>query len=146
MNEQAKVAGAPRAAPVKTLRGKQRYKAGVLEYKRMGYWEPDYRHKDTDLIALFRVMPQDAVDSIEAAAGAGQVPPGLWRALYPPLRFRGLARLGIGPLSFIVNRPVQEPGFRLLRQEVEGRNLRYTTHADASELPEGKRYNSATKR
>ena len=49
-------------------------------------------------------------------------------------------------LSFIVNRPVQEPGFRLDRQEVEGRNLRYTTHAYASELPEGKRYNGAPKR
>lgn len=42
-------------------------------------------------------------------------------------------------LSFIVNRPVREPGFRLDRQEGEGRNLRYTTHAYASELPEGKR-------
>jgi ribulose-bisphosphate carboxylase small chain len=48
-------------------------------------------------------------------------------------------------LSFIVNRPAQEPGFRLDRQEAEGRNLRYTTHAYASELPEGKRYNGAAK-
>ena len=30
-------------------------------------------------------------------------------------------------LSFIVNRPTQEPGFRLIRQEGEGRNVRYTT-------------------
>ncbi|MGC1180407.1 MAG: ribulose bisphosphate carboxylase small subunit [Methyloceanibacter sp.] len=49
-------------------------------------------------------------------------------------------------LSFIANRPVQEPGFRLERQEGEGRNLRYTTHAYVSELPEGKRYNGAAKR
>ena len=48
-------------------------------------------------------------------------------------------------LSFIVNRPPQEPGFRLDRQEGEGRNLRYTTHAYAAELPEGKRYNGAGK-
>ena len=25
-----------------TVRGKDRYKAGVMEYKKMGYWEPDY--------------------------------------------------------------------------------------------------------
>ena len=25
-----------------TVRGKDRYKSGVLEYKKMGYWEPDY--------------------------------------------------------------------------------------------------------
>lgn len=74
------------------------------------------------------------------------MPRALWRPLYPPLRLRRLARLGIDWLSFIVNRPVQEPGFRLDRQEVEGRNLRYTTHAYASELPEGKRYNGAPKR
>jgi ribulose-bisphosphate carboxylase small chain len=49
-------------------------------------------------------------------------------------------------LSFIVNRPVQEPGFRLNRQEGEGRNIRYTTHAYAAELPEGRRYNGAVKR
>ena len=30
-------------------------------------------------------------------------------------------------LSFIVNRPKQEPGFRLERHEVNGRNIRYTT-------------------
>jgi ribulose-bisphosphate carboxylase small chain len=30
-------------------------------------------------------------------------------------------------LSFVVNRPSQEAGFRLERQEIEGRKLRYTT-------------------
>ena len=24
-----------------TIRGKDRYKSGVMEYKKMGYWEPD---------------------------------------------------------------------------------------------------------
>ena len=42
-----------------TVRSKDRYKAGVMEYKKMGYWEPDYEPKDTDIIALFRVTPQD---------------------------------------------------------------------------------------
>src|SRR5262249_60658819 len=53
-----------------TLRGKDRYKSGVMEYKRMGYWEPDYEPKDTDVIALFRVTPQDGVDPTEACAAA----------------------------------------------------------------------------
>jgi ribulose-bisphosphate carboxylase small chain len=43
-------------------------------------------------------------------------------------------------LSFIANRPVQEPGFRLDRQEIDGRKIRYTTHTYATELPEGRRY------
>jgi ribulose-bisphosphate carboxylase small chain len=29
-------------------------------------------------------------------------------------------------MSFIVNRPANEPGFALLRQETEGRSMRYT--------------------
>jgi ribulose-bisphosphate carboxylase small chain len=43
-------------------------------------------------------------------------------------------------LSFIVNRPKDEPGFALLRQEVEGRHIRYTTTGYATERPAGKRY------
>jgi ribulose-bisphosphate carboxylase small chain len=34
-------------------------------------------------------------------------------------------------LSFIVNRPEHEPGFRLIRQETEGRNIRYTIESYA---------------
>ncbi len=57
-----------------TVRGKDRYKSGVMEYKKMGYWEPDYEPKDTDIIALFRVTPQDGVDPIEASAAvAGEI-------------------------------------------------------------------------
>ena len=54
--------------PSQTVKGKDRYKAGVMEYKKMGYWEPDYEPKDTDIIACFRVTPQDGVDPIEASA------------------------------------------------------------------------------
>ncbi len=58
-----------------TVRGKDRYKSGVMEYKKMGYWEPDYEPKDTDVIALFRVTPQDGVDPIEAVGGGGRQNP-----------------------------------------------------------------------
>jgi ribulose-bisphosphate carboxylase small chain len=43
-------------------------------------------------------------------------------------------------MSFIVNRPVEEPGFRLDRQEVDGRKIRYTTHAYSVDKPAGERY------
>jgi ribulose-bisphosphate carboxylase large chain len=50
------------------IKGKERYKAGVLKYAQMGYWDADYEPKDTDLIACFRITPQEGVDPIEAAA------------------------------------------------------------------------------
>jgi len=68
MSERAKAVSAKPERST-TLRGEERYQAGVLEYRQMGYWEPDYEPKETDLIALFRVTPQDGVDPIEAAAG-----------------------------------------------------------------------------
>ena len=36
-------------------------------------------------------------------------------------------------LSFMVNRPASEPGFRLQRSELHGRNVQYTTHSYATE-------------
>ena len=43
-------------------------------------------------------------------------------------------------LSFIVNRPAEEPGFRLEREEAQDRVVRYQLHAYATEQPKGKRY------
>lgn len=43
-------------------------------------------------------------------------------------------------MSFIVNRPEQEPGFALERQELQGRTLRYTTRAYSADKPETRRY------
>jgi ribulose-bisphosphate carboxylase small chain len=43
-------------------------------------------------------------------------------------------------LSFLVNRPAQEPGFRLERQEKADRQMRYTVHAYATRDPVGTRY------
>jgi ribulose-bisphosphate carboxylase small chain len=45
-------------------------------------------------------------------------------------------------LSFIVHRPTHEPGFGLVRQEAEGRNIRYTVHSYATDKPEGARYSA----
>ncbi len=43
-------------------------------------------------------------------------------------------------LSFIVQRPTEEPGFRLDRQEAGDRQIRYSTHSYAAEKPVGARY------
>jgi ribulose-bisphosphate carboxylase small chain len=43
-------------------------------------------------------------------------------------------------LSFIVNRPKEEPGFQLARQESHGRTIHYTTRAYATDRPSGQRY------
>jgi ribulose-bisphosphate carboxylase small chain len=44
-------------------------------------------------------------------------------------------------LSFIVNRPKEEPGFRLIRTEEPGRTLRYSIESYAvAARPEGARY------
>ena len=43
-------------------------------------------------------------------------------------------------MSFVVNRPAVEPGFRLVRQEGEGRVVRYTIESYAMREPEGARY------
>ena len=65
------------------LSGKARYSAGVLEYKKMGYWEPDYEPSATDVIALFRITPQDGVDEIEAAAAvAGESSTATWTVVW----------------------------------------------------------------
>ena len=43
-------------------------------------------------------------------------------------------------LSFIVNRPSEEPGFRLEREDLRGRSMRYRLHAYATDKPTGQRY------
>ncbi|GAB3696548.1 ribulose bisphosphate carboxylase small subunit [Saccharopolyspora tripterygii] len=45
-------------------------------------------------------------------------------------------------LTFLVNRPPEEPGFRLDRQEAADRRLRYSTHPYALDRPRGDRYSS----
>jgi ribulose-bisphosphate carboxylase small chain len=43
-------------------------------------------------------------------------------------------------LSFIVNRPAKEDGYRLDRQEGEGRSIRYTLRPYSADKPQGERY------
>jgi ribulose-bisphosphate carboxylase large chain len=60
-----------------------RYKAGVLKYAQMGYWQPDYEPKDTDVLALFRITPQEGVSPEEAAAAvAGESSTATWTVVW----------------------------------------------------------------
>ena len=43
-------------------------------------------------------------------------------------------------LSFIVNRPAEEPGFHLERQEYADRQIKYTLRSYATDRPAGQRY------
>jgi ribulose-bisphosphate carboxylase large chain len=62
---------------------RSRYSAGVMEYRQMGYWEPDYEPKDTDILAVFRVTPQEGVDPIEASAAvAGESSTATWTVVW----------------------------------------------------------------
>ena len=63
--------------------GADRYKAGVLPYKKMGYWQPDYQVKDTDLLAMFRITPHAGSDPEEiAAAVAGESSTATWTVVW----------------------------------------------------------------
>src|SRR5580692_10653296 len=61
----------------------KRYKAGVLRYVEMGYWQPDYTPLDTDLVVVFRITPQTGVDPEEAAAAvAGESSTATWTVVW----------------------------------------------------------------
>jgi ribulose-bisphosphate carboxylase large chain len=69
--------------PTTMKEGKERYKSGVIPYARMGYWEPDYQVKDTDVLAMFRITPQLGVEPIEAAAAvAGESSTATWTVVW----------------------------------------------------------------
>ena len=62
---------------------KERYKSGVIPYKKMGYWDPDYDIKETDVLAMFRMTPQDGVEADEcAAAVAGESSTATWTVVW----------------------------------------------------------------
>src|SRR5271165_2753433 len=60
-----------------------RYDAGVMKYKEMGYFDLDYQPKDTDILAVFRITPQEGVDADEAAAAvAGESSTATWTVVW----------------------------------------------------------------
>jgi ribulose-bisphosphate carboxylase large chain len=63
--------------------GAARYQAGVMKYAQMGYWDSGYIPRETDILALFRITPQEGVDPIEAAAAvAGESSTATWTVVW----------------------------------------------------------------
>src|ERR1700676_5704696 len=63
--------------------GQRRWDAGVIPYAEMGYYEPDYVPKDTDVLAAFRISPQPGVPPEEAgAAVAGESSTATWTVVW----------------------------------------------------------------
>lgn len=61
------------------------YDAGVKDY-RSTYWEPGYSVKETDILAVFKVIPQPGVPREEAAAAvAAESSTGTWTTVWTDL-------------------------------------------------------------
>ena len=59
------------------------FEAGVKAYRDTGYWRPDYEPKATDILAAFRLTPQDDVAPEEAAAAvAGESSTATWTTVW----------------------------------------------------------------
>src|SRR5207253_8640408 len=62
---------------------RSRWASGVIPYAQMGYWQPDYEPKDTDLLCAFRIVPQEGVEPVEAAAAvAGESSTATWTVVW----------------------------------------------------------------
>lgn len=62
-----------------TAKKKSRWAAGITPYAEMGYYNPDYKPKDTDVLCAFRLVPQEGVEYIEASAAvAGESSTATW--------------------------------------------------------------------
>ena len=65
------------------MQSADRLQAGVIPYAKMGYWQPDYEPKPTDVLAAFRITPQPGVDPEEAgAAVAGESSTATWTVVW----------------------------------------------------------------
>ncbi len=62
---------------------RERWACGVLPYARMGYWDPAYEPKATDVLCAFRVTPQEGIEPEEAAAAvAGESSTATWTVVW----------------------------------------------------------------
>ena len=103
--------------------------------------DPHPRNAYWEMIDLPMFDQTDAGVVLEALRGA--------RAAFPNEYVKISAydaRLGrqTTALSFIVNRPALEPGFRLERRVDNDRTIRYQLHAYATDRPAGERYHRGT--
>jgi ribulose-bisphosphate carboxylase large chain len=60
-----------------------RWNSGVIPYATMGYYDPEYEPKDTDILCAFRIVPQEGVEPAEAgAAVAGESSTATWTVVW----------------------------------------------------------------
>ncbi len=99
-------------------------------HPRNSYWDM-WKQPDFDL------EPNEANVAMEAVHECRKAYPNHYIRLveYDPSLGRQSARL-----SFIVNRPEEEPGFALERQETHDRSIRYTIKSYAAQEAVGRRY------
>ncbi len=70
-------------ATIDTSHKKGRWAAGVTPYAEMGYFNTSYEPKATDVLCAFRLVPQDSVEPIEAAAAvAGESSTATWTVVW----------------------------------------------------------------
>ncbi|MDH4248045.1 MAG: form I ribulose bisphosphate carboxylase large subunit [Deltaproteobacteria bacterium] len=67
------------------MAGKKKYEAGVKEYREM-YWEPTYVPKESDILAVFKIVTQPGVPREEAAAAvAAESSTATWTTVWTDL-------------------------------------------------------------
>jgi ribulose-bisphosphate carboxylase small chain len=101
--------------------------------------DPHPRNSYWDMwgLPLFDLTPEDADQFMREVRACREAFPNHYVKVlaYDPSKGRQTTAL-----SFIVNRPAEEPGFRLDRMDSHDRTIRYTLHPYATEQPEGQRY------
>ena len=129
---------------------------GIRSYSlnaRMGYWKPEYGPKDTDILCAFRLVAQEGVDPIEAAAAvAGESSTATWTVVwtdrltayenYQAKAYQVVPVPGTDQYIayIVVNRPPHGPGFGLMRQGAHDRTIRYSLQSYATDKPKGERF------
>ena len=86
---------------------------------------------------LFDLDPSEADQAIKQVAEARKAFPERYIKIVAYDRSLGRQT---SALSIMVNRPAEEPGFRLERTQKADRQIRYQLHSYATEQPHGRRY------
>ena len=99
--------------------------------------DPHPRNTYWEMFGMPMFDLRDAAGVVQEVKECRKTFPNLYIRLMAFDSTRGIESIA---MSFIVNRPTDEPGFGLVRQEAEGRTVRYTIHGYATDKPESQRY------
>jgi ribulose-bisphosphate carboxylase small chain len=99
--------------------------------------DPHPRNTYWEMFGMPMFDLRDAAGVVQEVKECRKTFPNLYIRLMAFDSTRGIESIA---MSFIVNRPTDEPGFGLVRQEAEGRTVRYTIHSYATDKPEAQRY------